>query len=291
MNRQSNLKKIVFNNKLIFGLVCLAGFFAFAACNNSNGKNNPLGPSSPSGDIRVSPEIVAVARGAATTFTAKGGTGTYTWTVNNTALATINPTTGAFTAGNTGGAVTVTALDTSGRTAKATVNIVSQTLIVSPANAQVAKGGSQTFTSNGTGTVFWSLSDTSLGAIGTTSGKFTANGNTGSASVTAVDSTGNSGSTSVLVFTPNIVLSPGALTLAAIPTQAVTYTATGAVGTVFFSISGQTNGYAGVSINSSTGVVTIAAMPTNAEGTQTLLITATDGIAANGTAVLVLVAP
>ena len=233
-------------------------------------------------------------RNGTQTFTATG-TAPFFWTISNTALGSIGTTTGIFTAANTTGQVTVSVTDSTGNTGSAIVTITSpQTLTVTPNASSVTRNGTQAFTATGgTAPFFWSLSNPTLGSIGIGTGIFTAGIATGTSTVTVTDSAGNTGSATVTVVNSSIVVSPGNLSLSALPGRALAYVATGAAGTVVWSLSGATRGYAGATINAVTGVVTITAMPTSvgtAEGNQTLTITAADGIVQSGTATLTLTA-
>ncbi len=271
------------------GLLALA-FFA-AACDNDSGSNNPLGPSATAASlntITVTPLTASIDKAGTVTFVAAGGSKTFSWSVSDTSLGTIVSATGVFTAGTTVGTLTVTATDTNGLTGTATVSVVSETLVVSPDAASINLGETVTFTSTGVAPFFWTLSNISVGNIGSTTGIFVADGTAGTATVNVVDSEGNTGTGSITAFTDNIVINPKDLTLDQLPAATIAFTATGNVGTVFWSMTGQSATFTGATINTSTGVVTVTVMPTVAEGTQTLTLRATDGTVGDGSATLTL---
>ncbi len=292
-----NFSKFQFT-RLALRALGLAGLLALAifvsACDNDSGSKNPLGPSATAASlntIAVTPFTASLDKAGTATFAAAGGTDTFTWSVSDVTLGTIVSATGVFTAGTTVGTLNVTATDANGLTGTATVSVVAETLVVSPDAASINLGETVTFTSTGVAPLFWTLSDITIGNIGSTTGIFVADGSTGTATVNVVDSEGNAGSGSITVFTDNMVINPNALTLDQLPAAAVAFTATGNVGTVFWSMTGQTGAYTGATINTTTGAVTIAAMPTTAQGTQTLTLRATDGTVGDGSATLTLNQP
>lgn len=286
----------------IKGILVVAGLMLYLAnCNSSNkGSSNPLGPAGPPSaqvaKISLSPSVASVDKNATLKFSAIGGTGAYTWTVNNATLASIVASDGTFIAGNTSGTVVVTATDSLGAKGNANIFISAKGLTVTPANAQVlgvlGTSGTQTFTSTGTSPFFWTLSNSAIGSIGTTTGIFTATLVTGTGTVSVVDSAGNIGAATVTVLSPSaMALSPSTNTVSTLPSGTLDYATTGAVGAVTFALSGATSSYTGASISATTGSVTITAMPTALQGNQTLKITATDAVSRTATATLTLTAP
>jgi hypothetical protein len=286
----------------IKGVLVIAGLVLYlASCNSSNkGSSNPLGPAGPPSaqvaKISLSPSVASVDKNATLKFSAIGGTGAYTWTLNNATLASIVANDGTFTAGNASGTVVVTATDSLGAKGNANIFISTKGLTVTPASAQVlgiqGSGGTQTFTSTGTSPFFWTLSNSAIGSIGTTTGIFTATTVTGTGTISVVDSAGNIGAATItVVSTTAMALSPAAQTVSTLPTGTLDYTTTGAVGTVTFALSGATNSYSGTAINASTGAVTVTTMPNALQGNQTLKITATDSVSRTAIATLTLTAP
>ncbi len=205
--------------------------------------------------VAISPSSPTIAPMGTQTFTATGGNGSYTFAlITNGSGATLNTTSGAYTAGPTASTTDkVSVTDTLGNTALATIT-VSAGIVIAPANPTRAPRATQTFTgTGGSGTGYtWSLTGTAHGSINPSTGVYTAPA-TGPATdtVKVVDSLGNSATTLVTIG-PGVTLSPASVTLAPRATQ--TFTASGGSGTGFvYSISSTpANG----SINSSTGVYT-----------------------------------
>ncbi|QPJ61410.1 MAG: hypothetical protein G3M70_05710 [Candidatus Nitronauta litoralis] len=166
-----------------------------------------------------------------------------------------------------------------------------QALFITPENTAVAPGGTITFTAtNGKTPVSWTVSDTTLANINVSTGAFTAGTLPGTVTITVTDASGETATARVTITTATILVTPSALTLNAIPGTAPDFNVVGNVGTTVFTLGGFTGGYAGATINSNTGVVTVTALPTLAQGNQTLTVTAADGIATSGTATLTLIA-
>ena len=274
-------------------------FFAFfilvvVACDNLiEDDPNPFAPTPQ--QPKITPVNTVVSTGGTVTFTATSTIDPVSWSVNNTALATIDSSSGALTAGTTAGTVVVTAMDANAKTATATVTITSatgqQTLVVSPASSVVTQGATITFAvANATTPVSWSVSDTRLASINVSTGAFTAGTLPGSVTVTARDDNGNTATATVTVIMETILITPSSMTFMVLPTLQPDFNATGNVRTVTFVMTGATGGYTGATINSATGQVTITAMPTALEGNQTLTVTAEDGVATPDTATLTLMA-
>lgn len=164
-------------------------------------------------------------------------------------------------------------------------------IFVSPNNTQVAQNGTVTFTvANAATPVQWTVSNTILASIGLTTGILTAGTTPGSLTVTVTDANAATATASVTIVQGVILVTPSTLNLTTLPVAAPDFDATGNIGTVTFALSGATGGYTGATMNTTTGVVTITAMPTLAEGNQTLTITASDGQAVTGTATMTLTA-
>lgn len=268
-------------------------FFA-AGCNNARDNYGPLGPNAGTpaqASIFINPKVATLNKTATLTLTATGGTSPFTWSVSDPSIATIVSSTGVLTADNKAGTVIVTATDSKGASGVATVTVAASALTVTPASAQVKQLGTQTFTSTGTAPVAWTLSNSAIGTIGATTGAFTASAQTGSGTVTATDARGDVGTATVQVTAAAISVSPSSFTVTTLPTTAIQFTASGALGTVTFTLSGAAGGYTGATIVATTGAVTIAALPTALQGIQTLTITASDGIATSGTATLTVNTP
>lgn len=157
---------------------------------------------------------------------------------------------------------------------------------LTPSSAQVIRGGTQQFTQRGgVGTVSWSVSNTTLATINAQTGVLVASTTPGSLTVTATDASGRSAASAVTIIDSSIILSPATLTLSALGPQTATFTAYGAASTVIYALTGNTNGYKGAAITSG-GVFTVTTWPTAAQGSQTLTLTARDGVLSPGTATI-----
>lgn len=166
-----------------------------------------------------------------------------------------------------------------------------QPLFITPEKTVISPGGTLTFTAtNATLPVSWTVNNTTLANINVNTGAFTGGTLPGTVIVTVTDASGDTATATVTITTATILVTPSALTLNAIPGTAPDYNAVGNIGTVVFTLSGFSGGYTGATIDSGTGVVTITTLPTLAQGSQTLTITAADGIATAGTATLTLIA-
>ncbi|MFQ5672642.1 MAG: Ig-like domain-containing protein [Nitrospinales bacterium] len=293
------------------GLLLLLGAVLLAGCDNSSSGGGPLGPSNTATSaalIQVTPSSATVIKGDVITFTAAGGTGTFTWSVSDPTLASIVSTTGVFTAASKTGTVTVTAIDSNGARGTATISIATKTLIIVPANSKVGKGATQAFAVNGaTAPVFWSTDNTTIGSIDVNTGLFTAGITAGTVNVTVLDADGDTASASVEVIPNVITVTPASVSFSAVPVPDPVFTAAGGSGSFTFLLSGATNSFAGAAIGTAAGNVTattalvdVTAMPTGntlvatvctaGQGTQTLTITATDSNGDSGTAQLTLIA-
>lgn len=281
-----------------------------AGCDNSSSSGGPLGPSgtvTSAALIKVTPATVTLAKGDQLTFTAAGGTNTFTWSVNNPIIASVNSTTGAFTAGSTVGTVTVTATDANGATGTATVTISLKTLTIVPATSKVGKGGAQTFLVTGaTVPVFWSVNNTTLGSIDVGTGVFTAGITAGVAIITVLDADGDTATATVEIIANVIIVTPASISFSSVPLTSPTFLAAGGTNTFTFLLTGATNSFSGAAISTTvlptdtTVTIDITAMPTGdtigpplvtGEGNQTLTVTATDSNGDFGTAQITLIAP
>jgi DNA-binding beta-propeller fold protein YncE len=211
-----------------------------------------VGPS-----VRISPGTATVAPSSSIEFSATGGSETgYTFSLaTNLSGATINPSTGLYVAGRTGGVTDVVEIsDSLGNSVTAQVN-VGPAVSLSPTTATVAPKGTQSFTaSGGSGAGYtYSLStNLSGGGIDPSTGAYTA-GSTGNVTdvVEVSDSLGNSVTAQVNVG-PVVSLSPTTATVAPKGTQS--FTASGGSGAGYtYSLS--TN-LSGGGIDPSTGAYT-----------------------------------
>ena len=168
-------------------------------------------------------------------------------------------------------------------------------ITIIPQNPQILKTGNQTFTTIGGVTPYtYSLSATDIGTIVPATGVFTALAIAGTATVTAVDSTGVSGTTTVTVLPTQLVIAPGSAVITAAGNQEFTATLLTQSGAIACSISRDdpsgTTTMPAVVANAAVCGVTAAAVPTSGTETFTILITDTqDGD--HGSAKLTLGAP
>ena len=168
-------------------------------------------------------------------------------------------------------------------------------ITIIPQNPQILKTGNQTFTATGGVTPYtYSLSATDIGTIVPATGVFTALAIAGTATVTAVDSTGVSGTTTVTVLPTQLVIAPGSAVLTAAGAQEFTATILSQSGAIACSISRDdpsgTTTMPAVAANAAICAVTVAAVPTSGTETFTILITDTNN-GDHGSAKLTLGAP
>ena len=168
-------------------------------------------------------------------------------------------------------------------------------ITIIPQNPQILKTGNQTFTAIGGVTPYtYSLRATDIGTIVPATGVFTALEIAGTATVTAVDSTGVSGTTTVTVLPTELVIVPGSAVIIAAGNQDFTATITSGSGAIACSISRDdpsgTTILPAVAANAAICTVTVAAVPTSGTETFTILITDTNN-GDHGSAKLTLGAP
>ena len=176
------------------GLLVLAGL----ACTQALEDGTPLGPTLTT--IQVSPASGQVEKLGTLTFTTTGGTAPISFSISTTTIGTIVSATGVFTAANTAGSATVTALDALGNSVTATITVLANTTIgINPSAGVVAVTGTLTFTAPaGTAPLFFTTSPGTFGTIVIGTGVFTATA-AGTETITVVDSVGNTGTTTVTV--------------------------------------------------------------------------------------------
>ncbi len=160
--------------------------------------------------LSITPMTASVAPGGGASFTASGGDGSYTFSLfANNSGGSIDPSTGAYTAGPTGGVSdTVRVTDGLSATADATVTVTAA-LSITPTTASVVTGGGASFTaSGGDGSYTFSLfANNSGGSIDPSTGSYTA-GPTGGVSdtVRVTDGLGATADATVTVTVINVVV-------------------------------------------------------------------------------------
>jgi len=217
----------------------------------------------------ISPATIILNVGGAQTFSASGGTSSYTYSiVTNNSGGSINPSTGAYVAGTRGGVTdTVQVTDSSGNTSTATVT-VRATFAISPASASVSTGGSQTFSASGgiSPYTYSIVTNNSGGTINASTGAYVAGTRGGGTdTVQATDSGGNVSSATVTVRA----------TLAISPASASVSTR----GSQVFSASGGTSPYTySIATNNSGGTISAStgAYVAGSKGGVTDIVRVTD---------------
>ncbi len=184
--------------------------------------------------ISIAPATASLPPRASVAFSASGGAGAgYTWSLpTNASGAILDPSTGAYTAGATGGVTDVVQVaDSLGNIATRSIAVTAG-VGISPATATLAPRASLAFAaSGGSGAGYsWSLSThASGGAINGSTGAYTA-GSTGGVTdvVQVTDSLGNTAAREISV-TAGVSIAPAALSLP--PRGSHTFAAAGGSGT------------------------------------------------------------
>jgi hypothetical protein len=179
-----------------------------------------------SGPLTVTPPTVVLGRNGTHTYQATGGLGPYTWSVQSGGGSFAGA---LFTAPNVApGNVTVRVTDARGTTATGAVVIVPD-VAIDPSATTVAVGNGVTFTaSGGQGPYTFDLD-----GPGTLVGPLYTATAVGTAEVRATDSLGGE-ATATITINPSLTIAPSSVTVAAGGTQ--TFSTTGGVGTVTYSV-------------------------------------------------------
>ncbi len=152
------------------------------------------------------------------------------------------------------------------------------TVRITPNPGKVAKGGTVTFSTQGGVSPFsWTISTTSIGTIGVSSGTFTAGTVAGTATVTVTDAVGDTATATVEVLPDLLTVSPGSTV--ADTAGSVTFTVTGGSGTFLFSIANDdpTSTFTTPTLTAGAASVTVVfTIPTSAQGNQTFTLTVRD---------------
>ena len=159
-------------------------------------------------------------------------------------------------------------------------------ITVIPQNPQILKAGTQTFTATGGVTPYtFYLSNTGVGTMVPATGVFTgvqalAAAPAGTATVTAVDSTGVSGTTTLTILPTILIVAPGSAIITAAAAQIFTATLLSGSGLITCSISrDDSSGTTTIPTVVAAGAVcTATASAVPASGTEDFTITITDSI-------------
>jgi len=153
-------------------------------------------------DVVVSPQTATVLVGSTQSFSASGGAAPYTWSVSDTAVATIDATTGVLTA-VAAGTVTVSATDVDGFVGTSGTITVSDNhiIVITPNTASVPRFGTLQFSASGGPAPYsWSLSNPAAGTIDA-NGLFRAGRFPTTTTVIAVDADGHQGESGTITVT------------------------------------------------------------------------------------------
>jgi len=218
--------------------------------------------------IVITPNTAEVGIGGTLQFSAAGGVAPYSWSLTDTTVGSIDAASGLFTA-LASGITTVSAMDSNGEVG-VSGDIRVTAVTVSPANATLNVGDTTQLTAaGGLAPYSWSSSDTAVASVSST-GLVTALA-AGSATITAVDSNGASGSASVTVNAAPapvvITITPDSATVAT--GSSLQFTAGGGTPPYTWSLSNPAAG----TIDPVTGLFTAGDEP----ATTTVLATDADG--------------
>ena len=183
--------------------------------------------------LAIHPTTASVTPLGSKTFSASGGTGSYTFDLQtNASGGNVSSTSGAYTAGSTGGVTDVVRVtDTNGATATANVSVTAGVSITPAAPSVAPLGGIAFSASGGSGSGYkWAIGpNNSGGSINVSTGAYVA-GSTSSVSdtVTVTDSLGNTANASIsvgggLAITPATPSTP--------PKGSLTFSVSGGSGT------------------------------------------------------------
>jgi hypothetical protein len=227
--------------------VCLASaLLVLSSCNNFSFSG--ILDSPPGGALQLLPDTINVPFNGTTQFTAKGGTGSYSYSVapgGASGPTPINITaSGLYTAPSTSGIDTVIVKDSANTTSESTVMVVSSVpLSITPTSTTINAGGSVTFTASGGTTPYtWSSTGTAGSVTGSGTynelGTFNAQLTNGSDTVRVTDSTLPTPSYSEAAVTvtvpPALFITPASTNVLA--ASAVTFTGGGGSGSYAFSL-------------------------------------------------------
>lgn len=181
--------------------------------------------------LQISPATKALVTNGSQTFSATGGVAPYTYSVF-AGGGSIVPATGAYTAPATAGSATIRVTDSLGNISNAAVTILDP-LVISPVSINLLSDDTTTFTaSGGDGNYTFSIFSGG-GSVDPATGDFTAPSAPESIVVRVIDGAGLTADANVEIYDP-LVIAPTTVTLA--PTNTQTFTTTGGLGAITFSI-------------------------------------------------------
>jgi len=212
--------------------------------------------------LLISPLTATISSSGTQSYSATGGVSPYSYSILS-GPGSINSSTGLYTAASAG-SVTVRVTDSLGNTSNGSLTVTGP-LTVSPVTAYVVTNSDLSLSPEGGVSPYTFSIVSGGGVIDTVTGDYTAPATIGSATLRTTDSVGATADTAVTIYEP-LTLSPLSLTIAALDTT--TFTASGGVGTLTFSISSGDG-----SINSTTGFYTAPAVA----GTDIVQVTDTIG--------------
>ena len=211
--------------------------------------------------LSISPASSTLAVNNTVTFVGANGATPYTYSVFS-GTGTINAATGLYTAPATSGSAVVRVTDNLGAVADANVTI-NAALAIAPATKTLAVNNVFTFSATGGVSPYTYSVFSGGGTINGTTGAYTAPAAAGTAVVRVTDGLGNVSNSNVTINAA-LAISPTTATIASTGSQ--TYTSTGGVAPVAFSVASGPG-----SINATTGVYT----PTMA---GTVIVRVTDSL-------------
>ncbi len=184
--------------------------FLIAACTELLEDGGPLGPTA--FPFRITSTEAKVAKGDTHTFSAINGVTPIFWSIENTPIGNIDAGTGVFTAVQVAGSATVTATDSNGLRATATITVLPNQLVVTPGNVSLAVAGAQDFTTAGPEPFLWKVNkDTANSAATVVLGATTTNTVTATLTIattatdtwtiSVTDSTGDVGAATLIMDT------------------------------------------------------------------------------------------
>ena len=238
--------------------------FAIFSC---SGKTDGFAPSIElAASVVISPNAITLAVNNTTTFTASGGSGSYSYSVMS-GSGSILGTTGNYTAAGVAGTAVVRVVDGQGKYADAIVT-VNTALQISPTSQSLSLNSTQAFSATGGVTPITFSLASGLGSVDST-GLYTASSTPGTTIVRATDSLGNTSDATVNVYGA-LGISPTSATVAV--NNTVAFSAGGGVGPYSYSIFSGTG-----SINATTGFFTAPAV----SGSVTVRVTDSLGATSN----------